>query len=252
MNQIKRRDYIVNKLNEQGEVSVIELSEELGVTSETIRRDLAYLEEMHLISKVHGGAIKTQNNYEKQFTDRLLSHKKQKVAIAKKAAAMLAENDTLFIDSCTTTLYFAEQIPNITLTVFTNSPLIANAIWERNEKAKIHLLGGRYFGELRSNLGAATLQQIEGVFADYAFVGAGAIDPKLGVMVKNMDEGNVAKRMLEQSRKKVVLTDSSKFGKNGLMRIAYVEDLECIITDKDAPVSIRSSFDNLLYVDDKD
>lgn len=90
------------------------------------------------------------------------------------------------------------------------------------------------------------------MFADYAFVGAGAIDPKLGVMVKNMDEGNVAKRMLEQSRKKVVLTDSSKFGKNGLMRIAYVEDLECIITDKDAPVSIRSSFDNLLYVDDKD
>lgn len=252
MNQIKRRDYIVNKLNELGEVSVIGLAEELGVTSETIRRDLSYLEEMHLICKVHGGAIKTQNNYEKQFADRLLSHKKQKVAIAKKAASLLVENDTLFIDSCTTTLYFAEHIPNITLTVFTNSPLIANAIWERNNKATIHLLGGRYFGNLHANLGAATLQQIEGVFADYAFVGAGAIDAKLGVMVKNMDEGNVAKRMLEQSRKKIVLTDSSKFGKNGLMRIANIDELEYIITDKNVPAALQTSFDNFMYVNDSE
>lgn len=231
MNKLKRQEHILNKLKKNGEVYVVDLAVELGVTTETIRKDLSSLEESNKITKIHGGAIPPQNNAERQFIQRLENYKKQKIAIGKKASTLLKPNDTIFIDSCTTTLYFAQNIPTIKLTIFVNSVLIAHQIWERNPYADIHLLGGKYYGELQANLGVATLCQMENIFTDYAFIGAGAIDLKQGIMVKNIEEGNVAQQMLRQSRHKIILSDSSKFYKKGIMRIATMNDIDFIITD---------------------
>lgn len=247
MHQLKRREYIISQLNLKGEVFVLQLAEQLNVTAETIRRDLSVLEENNLITKIHGGAIKHQSTYEQKFNDRLQNHKNEKMIIAKNAVKLLKENDTIFIDSGTTTLYFAENIPSFRLIILTNSTAISNVIWERNSNAEIHLLGGRFNGELRANFGTKTILEMSGLYADYAFIGAGAIDDHLGIMVKNIDEGNIAKKMLEQSRKKIILTDSSKFFKNGLMKIIDLDCIDLMFTDDELPINKRLINKNIIY-----
>ncbi len=83
----------------------------LNVTSETIRRDLSLLESEGKITKIHGGAVKKQVVQEDAFSARIEAHREEKIAIGKLAAEMVSERDTLFIDSCTTNLILAEQLP---------------------------------------------------------------------------------------------------------------------------------------------
>lgn len=231
MNQVRRKQFILEKLNELGEVSVLDLSEELGVTSETIRRDLSYLEKTGEVTKIHGGAIKMQNIQEGSFEQRMGTHRAEKMLIGKHAASLIAENDTLYIDSCTTTLIFSAFLPLIRFTVFTNSSLIADKIKSKNHLATVHVLGGEYHYDYRANLGALTVEQMSNIHTDFAFVGVGGIDTYFGVMVKSLEEGRIAKKMLEMSRQKVILCDSSKFGKSGLMKISDINDIDVIVTD---------------------
>ncbi len=88
MNQIKRKQFILEKLDSLGEVSVIGLSEELGVTSETIRRDLSYLEKSGEVTKVHGGAIKVQNIQEGSFAQRMDLNRQEKMLIGQYAGVL--------------------------------------------------------------------------------------------------------------------------------------------------------------------
>lgn len=232
MNQIKRKQFILEKLDSLGEVSVIGLSEELGVTSETIRRDLSYLEKSGEVTKVHGGAIKVQNIQEGSFAQRMDLNRQEKVLIGQYAASLVTENDSLFIDSCTTTLIFASFLPLVKFTVFTNSSLIADQIKSKNNMAIVHVLGGEYNHIYKANLGIQTIEQMNDIHTDFTFVGVGGIDSDFGVMVKNLDEGRIAKKMLAMGRQKVILCDTSKFGQSGLMKISDINDIDIIVTDK--------------------
>ncbi len=232
MNQIKRKQFILEKLDSLGEVSVIGLSEELGVTSETIRRDLSYLEKSGEVTKVHGGAIKVQNIQEGSFAQRMDLNRQEKILIGQYAASLVTENDTLFIDSCTTTLIFASFLPLVKFTVFTNSSLIADQIKSKNNMAVVHVLGGEYNHTYKANLGIQTIEQMNDIHTDFTFVGVGGIDSDFGVMVKNLDEGRIAKKMLAMGRQKVILCDTSKFGQSGLMKISDINDIDIIVTDK--------------------
>ncbi len=143
MNPIKRRKHILDELNKFGEVTVIKLSETLKVTSETIRRDLSILESEGQITKIHGGAVKKQVVQEDEFGARIDIHREEKMAIGKLAAGMVSEHDTLFIDSCTTNLILAEQLPPLAYSVITNSALIADKIKEHNLKARVYVRDGQ-------------------------------------------------------------------------------------------------------------
>ncbi|MEX9248287.1 DeoR/GlpR family DNA-binding transcription regulator, partial [Salmonella enterica] len=175
MNPIKRRKHILDELNKFGEVTVIKLSEMLNVTSETIRRDLSLLESEGKITKIHGGAVKKQVVQEDAFSARIEAHREEKIAIGKLAAEMVSERDTLFIDSCTTNLILAEQLPPLAFSVITNSALIADKIKEHNLQARVYVLGGEYDYHFRANLGVSVCQQINAIHADICFIGAGGI-----------------------------------------------------------------------------
>ncbi|EHG8282156.1 DeoR/GlpR transcriptional regulator [Klebsiella oxytoca] len=231
MNPLKRRKYILDQVAKSGEVSVIRLSEDLNVTSETIRRDLSALDDEGKLTKIHGGAIVKQIYHEDAFLNRLNLMRDEKKAIGKAAAGLLSPHDTVYIDSCTTNLIFAEFIPSIPLTVITNSMLIAEQIKLHNPQARAHVLGGEYSLEFKANLGLAVLEQINSLHADICFTGAAGITPENGVFVKNMDEGYVCRAMLRMSRKKVVLADSSKFWAEGVMCISSIETVDTIVTD---------------------
>ena len=154
------------------------------------------------------------------------------MAIGKLAAGMVSEHDTLFIDSCTTNLILAEQLPPLAYSVITNSALIADKIKEHNLKARVYVLGGEYDYHFRANLGVSVCQQINTIHADICFIGAGGVSPQHGVLVKSFDEAYVAKSMIAMSKKSVILADHTKFGQDGVMCIATLKEIDNIITDK--------------------
>lgn len=98
--------------------------------------------------------------------------------------------------------------------------------------AIVHVLGGEYNHIYKANLGIQTIEQMNDIHADFSFVGVGGIDSDFGVMVKNLDEGRIAKKMLAMGRQKVILCDTSKFGQSGLMKISDINDIDFIVTDK--------------------
>lgn len=232
MNPMSRKNYILDSLIKKGEVTVFNLTEELQVTSETIRRDLTQLAEEGQLIKIHGGAVRKQIFQEDNFSERLKIMRPAKEAIGRMAAGIITQNDIILIDSCTTNLIFSECFPSIPVTVFTNSSLIAESVKSRNSFARVYVIGGEYSLEFRANLGAEVVEKINTIRADICFLGAGGITLNGGVQVKNIDEAHVSKAMLKVSKKGVILSDHTKFGQEGVMSISSLEQIDLIISDQ--------------------
>lgn len=225
-----RHKLILDQLAEDGRVLVIELAETLNVTPETIRRDLSKLESKKLLKKIHGGAINIQSKFEHEFEQRMESALDEKKAIALSASALIKPGDTLFIDFGTTTYEFADQVKLIdNLTIITNSPLIAKIVQD-NPTCELILIGGQFISSRYECLGSIALQNIENLFADYAVIGAGAIDPQKGVMAPHIDEAAIARKMSQHSNKTIVLADSTKWQKHAVCRIILWDDVDFLVT----------------------
>ena len=181
-NSVERRNEILALIQANGRVYVNELADKFQVSQETIRRDLNKLEDYRLIKKIHGGAVSSQFKFEHEFNERAKIAEAEKRAIAEKAATLLQPGDTVFVDFGSTTLEFARQLATVDqLTVITNSPLIANVCLE-NDSIDVVLIGGQFIDSKMACLGAIALNNIEAFFADYAIIGAGAVNVQTGVM----------------------------------------------------------------------
>lgn len=99
------------------------------------------------------------------------------------------------------------------------------------------MLGGEYNLEFRANLGTEVVERIHNIRADICFLGTGGITPEGGIHVKNIDEAHVSKAMLRMSKKRVILADHSKFGQEGVMSIASLNQIDVIISDQLLPSS---------------
>ncbi len=234
LTQKQRFEYIRACIHKNGEVEVANTAEILGISQETVRRDLNVLASQGELRKTHGGAVRAQSNFELAFAERLINHRDEKEAIANEAVKILSPGDSMFIDSGSTTIAFAEKIVGIKdLTVFTNSPLVAKILWELNRASNISicLLGGHYAGDYVETLGAMVLAQMKDFFVDYAFIGAGAVHAELGIMDQHHGEAILARQMLLQSRHHVVLADSSKIGQHGLVHVVGFDQINVLITN---------------------
>lgn len=225
-----RHQVILELLSANGQVFVHNLAEHFDVAQETIRRDLTKLESQNLLKKVHGGAVNVQSKFERDFNARAQIAAREKKAIAIKTAEIIKPGDTLFIDFGTTTIEFAHQVKQINkLTVMTNSPLIAT-IMQENQSIDTILIGGQFASDKYACLGSITLKNISEFFADYAVIGAGAIDAGKGIMDPNIDEAAVAKKMIENSDKSIVLADSTKLHKHAVNLVAGWEEIDILVT----------------------
>ena len=232
--QKQRFEYIRTCIHKTGEVEVSNTADVLGISQETVRRDLNFLAARGELRKTHGGAVRAQSNFELAFAERLKSHRDEKEAIANEAVKILSPGDSLFIDSGSTTIAFAERIVGIkNLTVFTNSPIISKIVWELNQDANIsvYFLGGHYTGDHVETLGHMVLSQMRDFFVDYAFIGAGAVHAERGIMDQHHDEAILARQMFIQSRQHIVLADSSKIGLQGLVHVVGFDQVDVLITN---------------------
>jgi len=228
----ERLQSIRSLLDIRGRVSVVELAEQYQVAQETIRRDLMKLEKNGVVRKIHGGAVSSQNKYEQSLAARFTQDIPQKHLLAQLAVDLIPAGSTLFIDFGTTTNVFAEHIKDLSdLTVFTNSHLIA-ATLSANSSCEVFVLGGRYNDQVKANLGPMVIDGIGQFFADFAVIGIGGVDQKIGFSDQNIDEATVARAMITRSNECIVLADPSKFNRHGVAHVANFNQIDHLVSSE--------------------
>ncbi|PKP35960.1 MAG: transcriptional regulator [Bacteroidetes bacterium HGW-Bacteroidetes-15] len=228
----KRHQLIINKLNEQGFVNVNELSEELGVSLVTIRKDLKILESRNLLHRTHGSAsISDPFIIDRNIHDKEKIKVEEKQRIAKAAARLIEPNDSIILGSGSTILELARQIKAIQpLTVVTAS-LNLSQVLNLNPDIEVHQLGGVIRKSSNSAVGPFAEKMIAGYSCKKFFLGVDGIDPEFGLTTTNSLEASLNQQMISSSQEIIVLADSSKFGQRGFGKICDFSQIDIIITD---------------------
>ena len=228
----QRHEHIITKLKNEGVVKVIDLCNELQVSTVTIRKDLKLLEDKKMLFRTHGGATKS-NPY---TADRPVNVKEkinpdEKLRIGMAAADLIQADDCIIIASGTTVLSLAKNLRlQGNLTVITAALNIAAELMH-HPQIEIILLGGL----LRKSSSSVTGIYAEKVLEDFScsklFLGVDGIDIDFGLTTTNIMEAQLNRKMIDTAQKTIVLADSTKFGKRGFGKICRIEDIDQIITD---------------------
>ena len=237
----QRQEAILAQVRVQGAASAEELSRSLGVSVETIRRDLRCLRDQGLLHRVHGGATTTsRRSSEGSFAARSALHLARKQAIAALAASLVDAGDTIVIDTGTTALELARALPaSFRGRVLTNSVPVAAELSARGD-IDLLLCGG----QVRPGDGACSGAHAEAFFADFyaakAFLGAGGVHPEAGLTDYYPAEAAIRRTIAAHSAATYVLADSSKLGVIAVYRVCPLDQLTAIITDDEENPGARA------------
>lgn len=228
----ERQDAIVREARNSGRVEVSLASEKLGVTPETVRRDLTVLEQRGLLRRVHGGALPVmQTEREPNILTRLQHGEAEKNLIAQRAIQELPSQGSILLDSGTTTLALARILPaDLGLSVVTNSIHIAAVLANRKD-IDLHLLGGKIREVTGAAVGSWALGALHDTQVDAAFLGANGFSVDHGVTTPDLAEADVKRAMVACARRPIVLAESSKAGRIQFQRFARIDDIAMLITD---------------------
>lgn len=231
--QEERLEKIMTLLDKENRLVTKELPNILNTTSVTIRKDLIILEKRGLLKRTHGGAIKVK----KQLYPGLALNEKEKInleekmRIAKKAAKLISEGDTIILDAGSTTSLLAKEIKNIQrITVITNAMNIANEL--TNTDVEVILIGGSLLKKSFTLVGPLADETLRKISADKLFIGVDGIDFEIGLTTPNINEAKTSRVMMEVAGEVILVVDSSKFGRRSLGVISKVKEIDKIITTK--------------------
>lgn len=243
----ERRRQIASLTAIEGRVNVTELAARFDVTAETIRRDLAVLDNEGTVHRVHGGAVASQNFQTAELTvdARAKSASSAKSAIARAALDFLpAAQGGMFLDAGTTLAPLAELIadhPNARQwSIVTNCLPIAMSLASAGLD-EVQLLGGSVRAITQAVVGDTALRTLALMRADVAFIGTNALTLDHGLSTADSQEAAVKRAMIINARMVVVLCDATKMGCDYLVSFAGIDDIDVVITDSGAPQSIVDS-----------
>lgn len=226
----QRHQLILETLRTRGQVNANQLAERLGVTHETIRRDLVRLQDRGLLRRVHGGAVPLASLAEERPISARTAYADQKARIAVAARALMPEQGVVLIESGTTTAALVAALPALPgVVAFTNSLPIAQGLLAR--VGTVSMLGGRVRRETQASVDSWALRSLQSVRADYAFLGANAFSIDHGLSTPDESEAAVKAAAVRAARTRVLLADSSKFGREATYRYAELTDLDILVTD---------------------
>jgi DeoR/GlpR family transcriptional regulator of sugar metabolism len=228
-----RQKEILKLLNQTEKVLITDLSNHFSVSEMTLRRDLDILAQKGVIKRIRGGAIKfNQGSYEMPFEMRCDKEFEAKSAISKKAASMIRDGETVVIDTGTTALAVAEELKERNnLTILTSSLRVA---WLLADRPNINLivLGGVVRKGERSLVGELVENVFGNFFPDTFIMGVGGIDVECGFTDFNIDDVNVKRKAIKSSQRTIVVADESKIEKRAFAKIASINELDTLITNK--------------------
>jgi len=229
----ERRKKIIDLLKNNKRASVNELSEKLDVSCATIRRDLSELEKSGFLRRTHGGAIlsgssKLEPSF-KEKEDKLAGEKRK---IGKKAAEIIKNGDTIFIDAGTTTRYIIDFLKDKNdLTIITHALHIINKINEDNLDCELIVIGGNFKWSTEAMIGPIAEDYLKKLRVDKSFIGSNGFNLKSAATTPDLREAKIKEIALEIAGDNFLLFDQSKWREIYFYRFAELEQIDFIITD---------------------
>ncbi|HWF35053.1 MAG TPA: DeoR/GlpR family DNA-binding transcription regulator [Solirubrobacteraceae bacterium] len=228
----ERRALILDRLRTQGRVLAADLTAELEVSSDTIRRDLRELHEAGLLRRVHGGALPRHGDAA-PFATRQGRAPEAKASIARKAAEIVRDGQVVVLDGGTTTLELARALPDeLRASVITTSPPIALALAD-HPRLEVTVVGGTLRPNALVTVGAAAVEALKVIRADVVFLGVCGLHPEIGVTTDNLEERHVKAAMIDGAAEVVALADHDKLGTAMPVVVAPLSAVTQLVTDAD-------------------
>lgn len=233
-----RRRGILDNVRQAGYADVAKLSADLGVSKETVRRDLSVLADHGMVRRRHGGAYPVESGgFETTLNARTTMQIAEKLRIADAAAALLGDASTVYIDEGYTPQLIAVALPrDRPLTVVTSSLGTAGAL-AALENMTVLLLGGRVRGGTMATVDHWATRMLAGLIVDLAYIGANGISREYGLTTPDPAVSEVKTQVIRSSRRRVFSGVHKKFGAVSFCRFADVTEVEAIVTDTGLSVS---------------
>ena len=226
----QRENQILEILTKEKRIEVSALSEILGVSQVTIRKDLDELEKRHMIKRIHGYAQLSSTD---DINGRLAYHYEDKMKIARRAAMLVRDGDTIMIESgsccALTALVISETKKNVT--IVTNSAFIADFIRSNTNNVQTILLGGIYQNDAQVMVGPLVRQCAASFCVDILFAGTDGYSPVKGFTNCDHMRAQAVRDMASAAEHLIILTESEKFDQRGVIPLSVMEQVSTVITD---------------------
>ncbi len=238
---LQRHEAILALLRERGRVHSAELSQHLGVSEDTVRRDLAALaDEGHLV-RTHGGAV-PRSTTKLEFHARSRERPVEKAALARHAATLIQPDHVVFFDAGSTILAVARAVPaDVAFTAVTHSLPTAIALSDL-PSVEVILLGGRILKRGLATVGVESVETCKRIHADLALIGIAALDPEGGITDPSYEESLVKRAVIENASKVVVVSTADKLGSACPFQVAPTGSIDVLATEAAVPVATLESY----------
>ena len=230
--RVSRLTQIQQMLETDDVVTIGQLVERLGVSEATVRRDLDALQRSGVIRRTHGGAISAPL-HELPYPVRGARCVEEKRAIARAAASLVNEGDTLFVGGGSTTLHLAAQLLDANVTVVTNSLPVATEL-SRGRRGQVIVIGGTLRTPEQSMVGPRAVEAICSYRARIAFLGAPALDGQHGLTADGDVEAATDLAFIDNAQRAVVLADHTKIGRVSTTHVVPLTAIDMVVTDTGA------------------
>ncbi len=227
-----RKTHLRNTAVRNGKVLATQAAAELGVAVQTIRRDLRELCAAGLLERVHGGAVPPSGVSNIAYADRRALNREVKLRIARRTAALIPDNASLFLNIGTTTEAVAQALrQHRNLMVLTNNLNVANILMD-HPSCDVVVAGGnlrRSDGGLVGDLAALAIDRFK---VDFAVIGTSAIDLSGDILDFDAEEVRVSQQVIKAARSTILVADSTKFTRKAAVKIASLEQMDHFVTDR--------------------
>lgn len=233
-----RQSDILGLARQAGRVEVEGLSNHFHVTPQTVRKDLNELSERGLLQRIHGGAVYPSSVTNFAYDARRLLAAEEKRRIGSRAASLIPDNSSVVLNIGTTTEQVAWALRRHTgILVITNNINVAHILREASS-VDVVLAGGLVRKSDGGVVGEATVDFIRQFKADYAVIGASAIDEEGTILDYDFREVSVAREIIRNSRCKMLVADSLKFERSAPVRIGHLREIDIFVTDRPPPEAV--------------
>lgn len=248
MGTADRRRTLLQRVRETGYVDAAALARDFAVDSSTIRRNLAQLTRAGLIRRTHGGVLPADPGavIDTPYGVREHENLAAKQAIAKAAADLVRDGETVILDNGSTTYQIAAELKRRrNLTIVTNDLAIGMCIAGQPAN-RLHMTGGVLLETVYTLVGPAALAAFDGLHADWVFLGAEGVDAQAGITNINVVEIPIKHAMMAAAAKVVFAADASKFGRRAFATVCRIDEADIILTDASLAADKRAAFGDRL------
>ncbi len=242
----ERIEEIAELIDKRGKLTLDQLLEAFpDISQMTLRRDLFQLESENRVIRIRGGAMsvkEVQKISGEEYTKKTTINTDAKIVIAQKAAALIDEGSSVFLDGGTTAMYLAKEMPDIKCNIFTNGIAVAMELAQK-KNINITVVGGQLMKDNLSTASPAARSYFDATNFEIAIVSATAFTPEQGFSCSSQIEADLLRDVFKKARMVYMMLDSSKIGKINPYTFARLEDIDVLITDDHFPRESRIMFE---------